>query len=64
MANLGPEVDEKVHSFKTLGASVQGGSFCVINDTHDRKPVLDQVLSKIEELKPSVVIWNLSLIHI
>ncbi len=58
MANLGPEVDEKVHSFKTLGASVQDGSFCVINDTHDRKPVLDQVLTKIEELKPSVVIWN------
>ena len=58
MTNLGPEVDEKVHSFKTLGASVQGGSFCVINDTHDRKPVLDQVLTKIEELKPSVVIWN------
>ena len=58
MKNLGPEVDEKVHSFTTLGAGVQGGSFCVINDTHDRKPVLDQVLTKIEELKPSVVIWN------
>ena len=58
MTNLGPEVDEKVHSFMTLGAGVQGGSFCVINDTHDRKPVLDQVLTKIEELKPSVVIWN------
>ena len=58
MKNLGPEVDGKVHSFMTLGAAAKGGSFCVINDTHDRKPVLDQVLTKIEELKPSVVIWN------
>ena len=58
MKNLGPEVDEKVHSFMTLGAAAKGGSFCVINDTHDRKPTLDLVLSKIEELKPSVVIWN------
>ena len=58
MKNLGPEVDEKVHSFTTLGAGLADGSFCVINDTHDRKPVLDQVLTKIEELKPSVVIWN------
>ena len=58
MANLGPEVDEKVHSFMTLGAVATDGSFCVINDTHDRKPCLDRVLTKIEELKPSVVIWN------
>jgi len=58
MKNLGSEVDEKVHSFSTLGAAAKDGSFCVINDTHDRKPVLDQVLTKIEELKPSVVIWN------
>ena len=58
MKNLGPEVDEKVHSFMTLGAAATDGSFCVINDTHDRKPCLDRVLTKIEELKPSVVIWN------
>ena len=58
MKNLGAEVDGKVHSFTTLGAGAQDGSFCVINDTHDRKPVLDQVLTKIEELKPNVVIWN------
>ena len=47
MKNLGPEVDEKVHSFMTLGAAAKDGSFCVINDTHDRKPVLDRVLTKI-----------------
>ncbi|MBR1588292.1 MAG: metallophosphoesterase [Kiritimatiellae bacterium] len=58
MKNLGSEVDEKVHSFMTLGAGANGGSFCVINDTHERKPVLDQVFTKIKELNPSVVIWN------
>ena len=57
MTNLGPETDPKVHSFTTLGTAACG-SFCVINDTHDRKPCLDRVLTKIEELKPSVVIWN------
>jgi 3',5'-cyclic AMP phosphodiesterase CpdA len=30
----------------------------VINDTHDRKPILNMVLSKIKEIKPSVVVWN------
>ena len=58
MKNLGSETDGKVHSFATLGAAVKDGSFCVINDTHERKPCLDLVLSKIQELKPSVVIWN------
>ena len=57
MKNLGSEVDEKVHSFTTLGAAAQG-SFCVINDTHEKKPALDAVMSKIAELKPSVAIWN------
>ena len=57
MKNLGSEVDEKVHSFTTLGAEAQG-SFCIINDTHDQKPAIDRVFSKLAELKPSVVIWN------
>ena len=57
MHNLGSEVDPKVHSFTTLGESASG-SFCVINDTHDRKPILDMVLTKLEEIKPSVVVWN------
>ena len=57
MKNLGPEVDSKIHSFTTLGEAA-GGSFCVINDTHDRKPILDMVLTKIKEIKPSVVVWN------
>ena len=57
MRNLGAEVDEKIHSFTTLGASASG-SFCVINDTHNSKRALDACFSKIEELKPSVVIWN------
>ena len=57
MKNLGPEVDPKVHSFTTLGEAASG-SFCVINDTHDRKPTLDMVLTKLEEIKPAVVVWN------
>lgn len=57
MTNLGPETDPKVHSFTTLGASADG-SFCVINDTHDRKPILDMVFTKIKKIKPSVVVWN------
>ena len=57
MKNLGSEVDEKVHSFVTLGAEAKG-SFCIINDTHDQKPAIDSVFSKVAELKPSVVIWN------
>ena len=55
--NLGPERDSKIHSFSTLGRSASG-SFCVINDTHDRKPALDLVLGKLAEIKPAVAIWN------
>lgn len=57
MKNLGPEVDSSCHSFTTLGAAASG-SFCVINDTHDRKPALDCIFRKIRKLRPSVVIWN------
>ena len=57
MKNLGPEVDPKIHSFTTLGAAATG-SFCVINDTHNRKDAIKLVLGKLAELKPSVVLWN------
>ncbi|MBP5509442.1 MAG: metallophosphoesterase [Kiritimatiellae bacterium] len=57
MKNLGPETDSAIHSFTTLGATASG-SFCVINDTHDRKPILDMVFAKLAELKPAAVIWN------
>ena len=57
MKNLGPEADETIHSFTTLGAAASG-SFCVINDTHNQKQSIARVLAKIDELKPSVVIWN------
>lgn len=57
MKNLGCEMDVKIRSFSTLGAD-NNGSFCVINDTHDRKEVLDLVLSKVEKLKPSALVWN------
>ena len=55
--NLGPETDPKIRSFTTLGADAEG-SFCVINDTHDRKPIVDMTLAKLAKLKPSVIIWN------
>lgn len=55
--NLGSETGGKVYSFTTLGAESRG-SFCVINDTHDRKPIVDMVLAKIAELKPSAIVWN------
>ena len=58
MKNLGSEVDEKVHSFTTLGAGTENPSFCVINDTHEKLGALDAVFSKLATLKPSVVIWN------
>ena len=57
MKNLGPEVDQKVYSFTTLGAAATG-SFCVINDTHNQKKAMGLVLAKLAELKPSVVLWN------
>lgn len=57
MKNLGSETDEKIHSFTTLGAEADG-SFCVINDTHDKKDTLELLLTKISELKPQAVIWN------
>ena len=57
MKNLGSEVDQKVHSFTTLGAAATG-SFCVINDTHNQKKAMGLVLAKLAELKPSVVLWN------
>ena len=57
MRNLGPEVVQEIHSFTTLGPTATG-SFCVINDTHEHKPALKRVFTKIAELKPSVVVWN------
>lgn len=57
MKNLGPEKDLKIRSFMTLGCEAKG-SFCVMNDTHDRKDVLDKVLSKIASIKPAAIIWN------
>lgn len=57
MKNLGPEMDAKVRSFRTIGAAASG-SFCVINDTHDKKPVLDRLLAKVAAIKPSVLLWN------
>ena len=57
MKNLGPEVDPKIRSFQTIGADATG-SFCVINDTHDNKKVLDKAFTKLAELKPRAIIWN------
>ena len=57
MKNLGPEVDSKIHSFVTLGAAATG-SFCGINDTHNRKDAIRLALGKVAALKPSVVLWN------
>lgn len=57
MKNLGPEMDPKIRSFSTIGPNLDG-SFCVMNDTHDRKAVLDMVLSKVDEFKPSALVWN------
>lgn len=57
MKNLGLEIDPKVRSFSTLGAG-KNGTFCVINDTHDRKDVLDLLLSKIGKIKPTALVWN------
>jgi len=57
MKNLGPETMAKVHSFTTLGRNTPA-SFCVMNDTHNTKPALAAVLSKIREISPSAVIWN------
>ena len=57
MHNLGPETDKKINSFTTLGKAAPG-SFCVINDTHNRKDALALVLGKLKALKPAAVIWN------
>ena len=57
MKNLGSEVDEKVHSFTTLGAEVNG-TFCIINDTHAQRAAINRVFATLARLKPSVVVWN------
>ena len=57
MKNLGPEVDQKIHSFTTLGAAA-AGTFCVINDTHNQKGAIKLALGKLAALNPSVVVWN------
>ena len=57
MKNLGSETDPKIHSFTTLGSSAKG-SFCVINDTHNRKDAIALTLGALAEMKPSVVLWN------
>lgn len=55
--NRGSEPGGRIYSFTTLGAE-SGGAFCVINDTHNVKPVLDAVLAKMAQLSPSALIWN------
>ena len=57
MKNLGAERGGGIHSFMTLGPGY-GGTFCVINDTHERKDAIGLELAKIAGIKPRVVVWN------
>lgn len=57
--NLGSESSSKVFSFQTLGAGVNAtAGFCAIQDTHAMPEILDEVLTKIAEIKPSAIVWN------
>ena len=56
MKNLGSEIDERIHSFTTLGKAATG-SFCVINDTHEQDSIVD-VFNKVRALGPQAVVWN------
>lgn len=57
MKNLGPELDEKIHSFTTLGRENRN-AFCVINDTHGVAAAMDLEFKKIRQINPAVVVWN------
>ena len=57
--NLGSESSSDVFSFQTLGAGVNAtAGFCAIQDTHATPEILDEVLTKIAEIKPSAIVWN------
>lgn len=57
MKCLGTEAEGRTRSFVTLGAAATG-SFCVINDTHERQEALKLVFSKLSALGPAVTVWN------
>jgi len=47
----------RVYTFTTIGKN-SPVSFCVINDTHAMPEILFPVLNKVQELNPTVVVWN------
>ncbi len=57
MKIIGTETDSRIYSFTTAGVGAKD-HFCVINDTHGNKETFETVLSTLQKLHPSCVIWN------
>ncbi|MBQ8047003.1 MAG: metallophosphoesterase [Prevotella sp.] len=57
MKIVGHEEDEHIYSFVTAGDNTRA-HFCVINDTHVQWVPFGRAVEKIEELRPTCVVWN------
>lgn len=54
---IGKPAVSKVYSFTTLGTAADA-SFAVINDTHEHLDSFEKLIAKIDQLNPSVTVWN------
>lgn len=54
---IGEPVVSKIYSFTTFGKAADP-SFAVINDTHEDHTSFKKLIAKIDQLNPSVMVWN------
>lgn len=47
-----------VYSFETVGPNVDSVSFAVMNDTHNNRPTIQELIKRFDELHPDFVFWN------
>lgn len=54
----GEPVYSDVYSFTTPGPNKKDGSFCSINDTHNKRPVLELLMPRLAKIGADYTIWN------
>lgn len=54
----GPWIHSDVYSFQTPGPNAPSATFSVINDTHNKAPVLKMLMDRLAEIKADYTVWN------
>lgn len=54
----GPWIYSDVFSFETPGADAKSASFCSINDTHNKVPVLKLLMDRLAEIGSDYTVWT------